>query len=140
MTVMTRKIDRSCRDHPDQARQEWIGHVRDTLIPYFQQLGFLNDDLLAQGLYNNYKNRGFSLSAIRHKMQRKGIDPDKIGALIQTDESGVTDRDAVLVFARKKKIGKFRPVPSNDPIQKKRDLGKLARAGFSYDVALSVFD
>ena len=61
--------------------------------------------------------------------------------LIHTHTSDNTDdRMAVEIFARKKKIGTYRPVPYADFKEKQKDLGKLARAGFSYDIAMSVFN
>jgi regulatory protein len=135
--VMTRKIDRSCRDHPDQNRQEWIDHVANILTPYFQKLGFINDDLYSKALFNSLKNRGFSSSKIRSRMMEKSVSKDIINDLLA--ENG-DDAQAVIIFAKKKKIGRFRIEPYNDPKDKNRDLGKLARAGFSYPLAMSIFE
>jgi len=137
LKVMSRKIDRSCRDHPDQDRQAWVEHTTDTLIPYFQKIGFINDDLYSTALFNSLKNKGFSSSKIRSKMIGKSVDRDIINDLIS--ENG-DDKKAILIFAQKKKIGKFRNTPYANDKEKNRDLGKLARAGFSYGLAISVFD
>jgi regulatory protein len=137
MIVMTRKIDRSCRDHPEQDRETWIAHVRETLIPYFKELGFINDELYAAAIFNSLKNRGFSKMKIRSKMIHKSIPADLIEAQF---EKGFNDKAAVQTFAQKKKIGQYRLTPYTDYNDKQKDLGKLARAGFSYDVAISVFD
>lgn len=140
LTVMTRKIDRSCREHSDQDRNEWIAHVKDTVIPYFEKLGFLNDELFGQGLFNSLKRRGLSRNEIYRRMTLKGLSRDHVQRLVNNGDDGVNDKEAVLTFAKKKKIGKFRLEAISDPKEKQRDLGKLARAGFSYDVAISVFD
>jgi len=135
--VMTRKIDRSIRDHVDQSREEWIAHVRDILVPYFEKLGFLNDALLARGLFNSFKNKGFSKAKIKSRMIQKSIPSELVNDLF---DEGFNDRDAIIQFAKKKKIGRFRTSPYSDFNDKQKDLGKLARAGFSYDVAMSVFE
>lgn len=140
LTVMTRKIDRSCHAHPDQNRQEWIDHVKTTLIPYFCDLGFINDELYAKALFNSLKNKGLSSYVIKNKMKIKGVDRDMVHTLCSDDESGVKDKDAVHIFARKKKIGKYNPSPKLDENEKRKDLGKLARAGFSYELAISVLE
>ncbi len=137
LIVMTRKIDRSCYDHPDQDREKWIIHVRDTVIPYFEKLGFLNDELLAKGLFNSFQNKGFSKAKIKSRMIQKSIPSELVSALF---DNGFNDKDAVLQFAKKKKIGKYRQTPYADFQDKQKDLGKLARAGFSYDIAMSVFE
>ena len=135
LTVMTRKIDRSCRDHPDQNRGEWITHVRDKLIPYFENLGFLNDELYATALFNSLKNRGFSKAKIKSRMILKSIPSTLIDALF---EDGFDDKTAIIQFAQKRKIGRYNPVGYADYNAQQKDLGKLARAGFSYDFAMSV--
>lgn len=140
LTVMTRKIDRSCRAHPDQERDYWISHVKDVVIPYFEKLGFLNDDLYSQALYNSLRERGLSRNSIRRRMSLKGVERDIVDQLVDDSDQGVNDKEAVLIFAKKKRIGKFRAIPTDDPKEKQRDLGKLARAGFSYDSAVSVFE
>ena len=137
LSVMTRKIDRSCRDHPDQNRDQWIVHVRDVIIPHFQNLGFINDPLYAEAVFNSLKNRGYSKAKIRSRMMQKSIPAELIDTHIQ---SGFTDKEAVITFAKKKKIGIYRPTAYADYKEKQKDLGKLARAGFSYEVAISVFE
>lgn len=139
-TVMTRKIDRSCREHPDQSRQEWIDVLQNVTIPYFQQAGFLNDELYATALYNSLKQRGLSAAAIRTRMIHKKIPGPKINDLVKDEETGIDDREAVIIFAKKKKLGKFRVNPIGDDTQKRRELGKFARAGFSYDVVQTVME
>ena len=137
---MTRKIDRSCRAHPDQDRDQWVAHVRDTVIPYFEKLGFLNDDLYSRALFQSLKRRGLSRIEINRRMTLKGVDRETIDNLTSDSDEGVNDSASVLVFAKKKKIGKFRTVKTDDPVEKRKDLGKLARAGFSYDAAMKAFE
>ncbi|PCI01113.1 MAG: RecX family transcriptional regulator [Alphaproteobacteria bacterium] len=139
ITVMTRKIDRSCHEHTDQDRNEWISHVKETLVPYFQKIGFLNDTLFAQALFNSLKQRGLSRNAIYRRMTLKGLEREHVQKLISNGDDGVNDKEAVLIFAKKKKVGKFRIDKTTDPKEKQKDLGKLARAGFSYEIAMSVF-
>ena len=137
LKVMTRKIDRSCNDHPDQNRQEWINHVQNILIPYFEQLGFLNDTLYANALFQSLKKRGLSKLMILSRMKQKSVPQNLID---QAFEEEFNEKDAVITFARKKKIGRYNPKGYADIKDRQRDLGKLARAGFSYDLAASVFD
>lgn len=140
-TVMIRKIDRSCRAHPDQQRDDWIEFIEKNLIPAFTELGFLNDDLYSKALYNSLKNKGLSAKSIQSKMMNKGVESRVIQDLLHDDDDGLNENESVITFARKKKIGRFSPVSyADDPDRKRKDLGKLARAGFSYDVAISVLE
>lgn len=137
LQVMTRKIDRSCRDHPEQNRAEWIMHVQNTVIPHFIDLGMINDSLYAEAVFNSLKNKGFSKAKIKSRMMQKSISKDLIDDHTQ---SGFDDSNAVLIFAKKKKIGIYRELAYTDSKEKQRDLGKLARAGFSYEIAMRVFE
>jgi len=140
-TVMIRKIDRSCRAHGDQQKDVWIDFLEQQLIPEFTGFGFLNDHLYAKILYNSLKNKGLSARALQSKMLIKGVEACLIQDLIYSDGNDFDEKESVAIFARKKKIGRFSPIPYADaPDRKRKDLGKLARAGFSYDMAMSVFD
>jgi len=135
--VMTRKIDRSCRDHVDQNREEFIAHVQDVLIPKFQELGFLNDELYTQALFNSLKQRGYSKAKIKSRLIQKSVPSELIAECLN---EGFDDAQAAEIFARKKKIGKYQLKPYADYNEKQKDLRKLARAGFSYDIAMRVIE
>jgi regulatory protein len=135
--VMTRKIDRSCKDHPDQDRQKWIDHLEKEVVPYFQKIGFLNDTLYANALFESLRKRGLSKMMIISKMTQKSVPSHMIDDVLNQD---FDDKEAVIDFAKKKKIGRYNPHGCATPKDRHRDLGKLARAGFSYDIAMSVFD
>jgi regulatory protein len=137
LIVMTRKIDRSCRDHTDQDRQEWVSHVRDIVVPYFEKLGLLNDDMYARALFNSLQNKGYSAAKIKSRMMQKSVPAQLIHDCLN---DGFEDAQAVQIFAKKKKIGQYRAVPYADYNEKQKDLGKLARAGFSYDIAMRVIE
>ena len=51
---------------------------------------------------------------------------------------------AALKLARKRKIGRFNPKPESDPLlrrkQQMREMGIMARGGFSYDIARQALD
>ncbi|MEM7651239.1 MAG: RecX family transcriptional regulator, partial [Pseudomonadota bacterium] len=56
----------------------------------------------------------------------------------QTHENSTeAEYNAALTFARKKRIGPFKRDQEFDP---QKELGRLARAGFSYDTARRVLD
>lgn len=134
---MTRKIDRSCRDHPEQDKDACLKILNEIIVPEFQQLGYLNDSLYAKALFNSLENRGLPYSTIRTKMKLKGVPVELIAELIDTDKDekiqnlpdGLTpERLAIIKYARKKRLDKT-------TIETNKLLGRLARAGFGYDTA-----
>jgi regulatory protein len=47
---------------------------------------------------------------------------------------------AVCAFVRRRRLGPCRPDPTQRAAERERDLAKLARAGYSYDIARKVLD
>ena len=128
-TVMMRKIDRSCREYQDQDREECVAILDGQIIPHFQELGFLNDSLFAKGLAESLARRGHPKHVIARKMAIKGLGKDDIHAALEDRDEG-EDWQALLITARKKKCGAFHH--DHSPEKRQKDMGKLARAGFSY--------
>lgn len=140
-TVMMRKVERSCRHHPEQDIEECRAQV-DKLADTFESAGLLNDALYTQGMVNSLRRRGLSRKAILAKMVYKGIAPDRTGQALQEHDNDAPDRDAelgaALMLAKRKKIGPFAvPGKPGDP---QKDLARLARAGFSYETARRIMD
>lgn len=137
-SVMLRKARKSCLAHPDQDYNACVELI-DTLVAKFKASGLLNDDLYVRGVVGSLRRRGTSKQAILGKLRLKAVDADMAGEYVEEcdadfsrDESGNGDFRAALIFARKKKIGPFAGIKSEEP---QKTLAKFARAGFSYDIA-----
>lgn len=129
-TVMTRKIDRSCRAHPEQDRDECLQWLEEETIPYFQDAGYLNDTLYADGLMDSLIRRGHPKRVIAQRMMMKGVSRDEIERVMATYDDEDADWQALLITARKKRCGVYGT--DSSPEKRQKDIGKLARAGFSY--------
>lgn len=129
--VMTRKIDRSCRAHPDQDREKCL-NLLETLISRFQSIGFLNDSAYASGLRYSLSERGYSASRISQTLRQKGISPDWLQeASVSTPLDPNHDWLAALRWIKKKRLGAYSTREANP----NRSLSSLARAGFEFDIA-----
>jgi regulatory protein len=129
--VMTRKIDRSCRSHADQDREECL-NLLETLISRFQTIGFLNDPAYASGLRYSLSQRGYSSSRIAQTLRQKGISPDWLQeASICEPLDPNHDWLAALRWIKKKRLGAY----STRDESTNRSLASLARAGFEFDMA-----
>lgn len=140
--VLTRKIDRSCRHHGDAAAD--FTPLLDTLIARYQETGLLNDAGYAQAKAASLRRQGKSRQAIAAKLKAKGLGAPDIGQAIATADQDRPDDDpefqAALTLARRKKLGPYRPGPAAEPDQRRRDMGTLARAGFSFEIARRVLE
>lgn len=146
--VLLRKVDRSCRFHetpPDE-----FYPLIDALILRYEQSGLLNDAVYAEGRAASLRRQGKSRSAITGKLRTKGLAADVIETALETVDAERADTDmsadlaAALKLARKRKIGRFNPAPESDPLLRRkeqlREMGIMARGGFSFDIARQALD
>ncbi len=152
ISVMTRKVKRSCMHHKDQVFDDCVKMVHDT-ADKFEEMGLLNDALYTNGMVTSLRRRGMSRNAIIQKMRVKGIDRIRtIEALERLDEEQYdNDKDAeicaALRLARKKKMGPFKVSDERIDVvseammkEQKKHLARFARAGFSYQIAKTILD
>lgn len=133
--VMGRRIDRSCRHHPDLERGACQA-LLDEVTKQFAAMGYLNDDLYLKGMITSLRGRGLSRTAIVMKLRQKGMNEDSVREALKAydEENDLNDDQAALRLCRRKKIGPYALNPPDDG-QKQKWLAALARAGFSYEVA-----
>ncbi len=136
--IMQRKIDKSCRDHPEQSPEE-CRSLLETLIETFQRSGLLNDDIYATGAIRSLRQRGLSTRAIMAKMTVKGIPAALVKKTldeIDGDRGADANMVAALKHARRRRIGPFLP-PDKPLAEGARDkqLAAMARAGFEFSTA-----
>ncbi len=139
--VMMRKVKRSCDFHKVPI-DEFIPMV-DALTERYVEVGLLNDEVFARSKTASLRRKGFGKQAIIAKLQPKGLSRDVIEkALSEIDaETENPEFEAALKYIKRKKLGIYRIKPIKDPIKdKQRELGSLARAGFSYEIAKKALD
>ncbi len=129
--VMARKIDKSCKDHPEQNKAECLT-LLDEIVKKFIDLGYLDDERYARSLLNMLQQKGLSRTRILGTLRIKGIDAELVQQ-IMPEPNAEQDRQAALKWAKKKRLGPFTLRPRDNDMQ--RGLGSLARAGFGYDIA-----
>lgn len=97
--------------------------------------GFLNDDLFAQGVFTSLMRKGLPPIQIRQKMLAKQIDKARIDALLASvPQDKDAQKESVVTFARRKRVGMFRAPTLAEKDWDKKDYDKLRRAGFAHDV------
>ena len=111
---------------PEQAEQ-WIENV----IQKVQDLSYLNDNRYAENQIRQMIAQGKSERQIIIKLTTAGIDADTIHQLLLDTDS--TELERARRFAQKKKLGIYRTEKNTE--MDKKDLAKMARAGFSYETA-----
>lgn len=146
--VLLRKIDRSCQFHGMDAAEFYP--VVDALLARYEKSGLLNDTVYAEGRVASLRRQGKSRQAITGKLKTKGLDAATIETALGTIDGERAGEDispelfAAIKLARKRKIGRFNPAPETDPLlrrkQQQREMGVMARGGFSFDIARQALD
>jgi regulatory protein len=129
--VMGQKIERSCKDNPEQERSFCLS-LLDEVVEKFVGLGYLNDNSYAQALLHSLQSRGMSRMRILGTLRTKGVDTELIQSIMPAADAE-QERSAALRWAKKKRLGPFCLRVRDNDMQ--RGMGSLARAGFGYDIA-----
>jgi regulatory protein len=133
--VLRRRVRRSAELHgtdPDEGNQ-WV----DALVARYVSAGLVDDAAYAQGKAASLARRGTSRQGIAARLRQKGVEAAQIDQAIGDIEGG--DLAAAATLARRRRLGPYRPAETRDA-NRLRDLGVLARAGFSRAIALSVLE
>lgn len=161
-TVMMRKIDRSMQDHPEQDRNQAIKWLDENVIKRFVELGYLNDRLYTRGVVTSLRRKGASRQKILMTLKQKGVERELTEEILadidadMRDEGMVAEQgefsaqykaelEAALRFCRKKRMQAtdYQDQRLDAEAQQKlrhKYLGRLARQGFSYDIAVKALE
>ena len=88
-----------------------------------------------------FLRRGYSLNKINQSLRSKGIDDKYVKQSIDKIKENEIEPDFVsaLKLCKRRRIGPIRP-ESNRELFYKKDMGILARGGFSFDLSKRVLD
>ena len=83
--------------------------------------------------------RGYSLNKISYSLRSKGIEQKNIKLSLDKIKNEKQDPDFIsaMKICKKRRIGPMRP-DSNRELFYKKDMGILARSGFSYDISKKI--
>ena len=100
---------------------------------------FLNDSLYSDSKARVMFRRGYSLNKIIYSLKSKGLDEKHIRLSIEKIKNDKSDPDflSAIKICKKRMIGPMRP-ESNRELFYKKDMGILARSGFSYDISKKI--
>lgn len=97
--------------------------------------GALDDARLAEAKTASLRRAGKSTRMISLKLRQKGLAPALISR--SAGDGKAEDLLAIETFARKKKLGRYRPAAQRQA-RREKDLAALLRAGYDYALAKSL--
>jgi regulatory protein len=132
--VLRRKVDKRCRLRGEDPAE--FHEMIDEVVAKSLRSGLVDDTRYAEARVATLRRRGGSARAIQAKLSAKGVDRSTIASALEGEDGD--EEQAARAFARRRKLGPFRPgerAPYRD-----KDLAAMARAGFRFDVARAVVD
>lgn len=134
-SVLMRRVNDYAYQNPEWSRQEAIEWIEE-LVEQFKGYGYVDDARFAEMKVKDYLAAGKSARYIKGKLQLKGIDESTVDGFLEEQE--YDPYELALKFAKKKRIGCFRPDEESAKENRQKDMMKIVAAGFGYDVAQKI--
>ena len=117
--LLAKRVASSREEHGEPSAEDAAAMI-DEVVAKLVRLGYVNDARFAEQRAKTLRKRGKSARAIRSALARQGVDSAVADDVIDEGD----ELAAARAYVRRRRL------KGGD-----KDLAKLARAGFSYDVA-----
>ena len=125
---------------PEIENAETLEYIKNT-VDWCRERGYVNDYEYMVMKISSGRSKGQSTKQIVQKLLRAGLSKSLISSELKEDENSYENEfKAALIMAKKKRIGPFSLHPITDQREKARQMRRLARAGFNYEICKNVFD
>ncbi len=123
-----------------QSKKE-VTLIINQIIDSLEKQKVLNEELYSDSKARMFLRRGYSLNKINQSLRSKGVDEKHIKQSLEKIKDNVIEPDFVsaLKLCKRRRIGPLRP-ESNRELFYKKDMGILARGGFSFDLSKRVLN
>ena len=118
-----------------------VSAIIDEIILNLEKNKILTDEMYSDSKARMFLKRGYSLNKINQSLRSKGIEDKYVKQSIDKIKENEIEPDFVsaLKLCKRRRIGPLRP-DSNRELFYKKDMGILARGGFSFDLSKRVLD
>jgi regulatory protein len=136
--ALGRRLARSARGvTPDRATERaWI----EDIIARLQHTGLLDDREWAASRARHLNARGIPQRVIEARLRGRDIEEVLIGEALRglhDEDSPDPDERAAWAYARRRRLGPFRP-PDQRELRREKDRAAMLRAGFSYRLVAGI--
>merc|ERR1711991_24221 len=116
-----------------------VTFIIDEIISKLEKNKILNDEMYSDSKARMFLRRGYSLNKINQSLRNKGIDGKFIEQSLDKIRENEIEPDFVsaLKLCKRRRIGPLRP-EANRELFYKKDMGILARGGFSFELSKRV--
>ena len=123
-----------------KSKQE-VSMIIDEIVMNLEKNKIINDELYSDSKARMFLRRGYSLNKINQSLRSKGIENKYIKQSIDKIKEDKIEPDFVsaLKLCKRRRIGALRP-QANRELFYRKDMGILARGGFSFGLSKRVLD
>lgn len=135
------RVARSAAFHGDDA--EAGARLVEAEIARLEAAGLLNDAQYAADKVRVLRRRGASAAKVRATLGAKGLASSGIAEALEeaaSAEGGDAELRAAVAYARRHRLGPWRRDADADVERRRKELGRLGRAGFPFAVARRVVE
>ena len=118
-----------------------VTSIIEEIVSNLEKNKFLNDELYSDSKARMFLRRGYSLNKINKSLRSKGIEDKYVKLSIEKIKDNEIEPDFVsaLKLCKRRRIGPLRP-GNNRELFYKKDMGILARNGFSFELSKRVLN
>ena len=118
-----------------------VSLIIDQIVMNLEKNKLLSDEMYSDSKARMFLRRGYSLNKINQSLRSKGVDEKFIKQSIEKIKENQIEPDFVsaLKLCKRRRIGPLRP-ENNRELFYKKDMGILARGGFSFELSKRVLD
>ena len=118
-----------------------VSEIIDQILLNLEKNKLVNDELYSDSKARMFLRRGYSLNKINQSLRSKGIDSQFIKKSLDKIKENTIEPDFVsaLKLCKRRRIGPLRP-QANRELFYKKDMGILARGGFSFELSKRILD
>ena len=118
-----------------------VSNIIDQIVLNLEKNSLLNDELYSDSKARMFLRRGYSLNKINQSLRAKGVESEFIKKSIDKIKEDKIEPDFVsaIKLCKRRRIGALRP-DANRELFYKKDMGILARGGFSFELSKRVLD
>ncbi len=118
-----------------------VTSIISEIVNNMEKQNILNEELYSDSKARMFLRRGYSLNKINQSLRVKGVEEKFIKQSIDKIKEDKIEPDFVsaLKLCKRRRIGPLRP-NANRELFYKKDMGILARGGFSFDLSKRVLE
>ncbi len=130
----------SNRKWPESTNEEILKNIKET-VKWCREKGYVNDYEYMAMKIRSGRLKGHSARQIERNLLIAGLSKSLVSSELKKEEKSFEKEfKAALIMAEKKRIGPFSHHPVTDQTERARQMARLARAGYSYEICKNVFD